>query len=67
MKSWSLIGVEREKRKDFIIECLQDYIDEVDKMDIRDSPYLENIEICDVADLYNAIIEELTTENKYVG
>ncbi len=63
MKSWSLIGVEREKRKDFIIECLQDYIDEVDKMDIRDSPYLENIEICNVSDLYSAIIEEFTTGN----
>lgn len=59
MKSWNLDGIEKTKRKDFIIGCLQEYIDEVDKMNIRDSPYSEEIEICKIAGMYEAIIEEL--------
>lgn len=59
MRSWNLDGIEKTKRKDFIIRCLQEYIDEVDKMNIRDSPYSEEIEIYEIADMYKAIIEEL--------
>lgn len=63
MRSWSFVGIEKEKRKDFIIECLREYIDEVEKMDIRGSPYIEDIDVCNVSDLYSAIIEEFTTGN----
>jgi len=59
MNSWDLSKIQIEKRKDFIIECLQEYINEVDAMDIRGSPYIEEIEICHIADMYKAIIEEL--------
>lgn len=59
MRSWNLREIEKNRRRDFIIECLQEYIDEVDKMNIRDSPYSEEIEIYEIADMYKAIIEEL--------
>ncbi len=60
IRSWSLEGIEKHERCNFIIQCLQEYIDEVKKMDIADSPYREYNEICMVADLYQAIIDELS-------
>ncbi len=60
MRSWSLDGVGAADRRAFIIQCLQEYIDKVEDMDIRESCYGEDIEICIIADLYKAIIEELS-------
>ncbi len=59
-RSWSLEGVRAENRRPFIIQCLQEYIDQVEDMDIRESCYGEDIDICMIADLYRAIIEELS-------
>lgn len=61
MKSWDLNGIAKSDRRNFIVNCLQEYINTVNTMDIRDSPYIEHIEICNIADFYQAIIEELST------
>lgn len=60
MKSWSLKGIAESDRKHFIIQCLQEYIDEVEAMDARNSLYMYDSEIVTIADMYKAIIEELS-------
>ncbi len=60
MRPWSLNGVKAEDRRAFMIRCLQEYINEVEDMDIRESTTIHDIEICTIADFYRAIIEELS-------
>lgn len=59
MNSWNLNNVPANQRKHFIIKCLQEYIDEANKLDVKNSPYVEDIVTNEVAELYKAIIEEL--------
>lgn len=56
-KNWSLDGVKSNERKDFIIKCLTEYINEVEEM-------RENYEYCypeviDTMELYKEIIRIL--------
>lgn len=58
--NWNIENVKKGNRRSFIIECLQEYIKEVDNMDIRTSKCVEDIEICMISDFYKAVIEELS-------
>lgn len=58
-KSWNLDGVKAENRKDFIIECLTDYINKVKEMEDDLDDF--SSEINDIANLYKEIIRILQT------
>jgi len=61
VESWDLDGIRAEDRRAFIIQCLQEYIDEVEDMGARESLRSHDLEICQIADFYQGIIEELST------
>ena len=61
MEHWNLDGIKTEDRRAFIIQCLQGYIDEVESMGVRNSSRSHDIEICEIADFYKGVIEELST------
>lgn len=58
-KSWSLEGIAEDKRKDFIIECLTGYINEVEEMKKDGITKIHYPEIIDTAELYKEIIRML--------
>lgn len=60
MFDWDLSKIKEEDKREFIIKCLQEYIDEVKKMEESDS-YVEK-DIIEVADLYKEIIKMLNKE-----
>lgn len=57
MVSWNLENVPKKQRKDYIIQCLTDYVNEVEK-DI-DSFLPHYSEVIDIAELYKEIIRML--------
>lgn len=61
MVSWNLENIPKEQRKDYIIQCLTDYVNEVEKD--RDSFLPHYGEVIDIAELYKEIIQMLN-ENK---
>lgn len=58
-KRWCLKGIPIDKRKDFIIECLTGYINEVEKMKEDGITKIHYPEIIDTAELYKEIIRML--------
>ena len=48
-----------ENRKQFEIQCLQDWVDDVNKMNIEQSNSYEMYELLDVKEVFEFIIEEL--------
>lgn len=56
-KNWSLEGISPDRRKDFIIKCLTEYIDEVEEM--RESFECCHPEVIDTQELYKEIIRIL--------
>lgn len=58
-KSWSLEGIAEDKRKDFIIECLTGYMNEVEEMKEDGITEIHYPEIIDTAELYKEIIRML--------
>lgn len=58
-KSWNLQGIAEDKRKDFIMECLTGYINEVEKMKEDGITKIHYSEIIDTAELYKEIIRLL--------
>lgn len=58
MRNWNMEHIEKQDRKEFIIDCLQEYIDEVSAM-FEEPCYPEEYDIADISNLYKAIIEEL--------
>lgn len=59
MKSWNLTSITEDKKKDFIIECLTEYINEVEKMKEDGITKIHYPEIIDIAELYKEIIHML--------
>ena len=59
MMNWALKNVPEDKRIEHIIECLSDYINEVDALKEDGLPPYLSEDIIDVAELYKAIIEYL--------
>lgn len=58
-KCWSLKDVPENKKKDFIIDCLTGYINEVEKMKEDGITKIHYPEIIDTAELYKEIIRML--------
>lgn len=58
-KNWNLECVPINKRKDFIIECLTGYINEVEEMKGDGITEIHYPEIIDTAELYKEIIRML--------
>lgn len=56
-KNWSLDGVAPEQKKDFIIKCLTEYIDEVEEM--KETFEYCYPEVIDTQELYREIIRML--------
>lgn len=63
MHSWSLQGIPEEKRKEHIIACLSEYIEEVDELKEDGLPTYLAADIVDVAELYAAIIKYMKGES----
>lgn len=57
MFDWDLSKIKEEDKREFIIKCLQEYIDEVNNME-EEWCYVET-EILQVAELYKEIIKML--------
>ena len=58
-KRWDISKVPEHERREFIIECLTDYIAEVDEIVDRNLLCGDDYEIIEIAEFYKEIIRQL--------